>query len=67
MSYGMCRHAIEKFKSKTASWKPKSVGSLWTMAQRNPISGRTFQFSAYIPDVGGKKDEETTILLVEHL
>jgi hypothetical protein len=29
-----------------------------TEAQRNPISVRPFQFSAYIPNVRGKKDEE---------
>jgi len=32
-----------------------------TEAQRNPISGRPFQVSAYIPDVGGKKDEEMVV------
>jgi hypothetical protein len=30
-------------------------------AQRIPISGRPFQFSAYIPDLGGKKAEEVVV------
>ena len=32
-----------------------------TVAQRIPISGRPFQFSAYIPNVVGKKGEEVVV------